>query len=405
MRIRIAIRNTFRNKRRTALNVFMIASGVASLILFKGFSANLILSIREGTIQFQYGHLQVARESLWKNSAENPNENLIPDYQGLLKRIQDVPSVKSATGWIGFYGLLGAKDRTVGAQLLSLDPVNESLRLSNLVMVEGKAANYTGGQKVLLGAGVASALRAKVGDNLNLLGYTYDGLVNALDVEVAGIFKSGLKEIDNVTAMIPLEVSQKLLDTKDVEKFIIYLKSTELTEDGRRAVSSLLDSGPRGLEIKPWYELAAFYKEVRSFYNLYDAVIQLIILSLVLIGILNTIGMSVFERTGEMGTMRALGETQRNIVRQFVLEGAVLGVFGGVVGAVAGAVLALVINAIDFRAPMPGASLPQRIQILLPIWNFVEALALTLAASMVAAVIPAVRAVKLEIVDALRRNI
>ncbi|MCM2322347.1 MAG: FtsX-like permease family protein [Oligoflexia bacterium] len=405
MRIKIAIRNTFRNKRRTALNVFMIASGVTSLILFKGFSANLILSIREGTIQFQYGHLQVARDGFWKNSAETPKENLIPDYQGLLKRIQGIPTVKSATGWIGFYGLLGAQDRTVGAQMLSLDPVNESLRLSNLVMIEGKATDYTGGQKVLLGAGVASALRAKVGDNLNLLGYTYDGLVNALDIEVVGIFKSGLKEIDNVTAMIPLEVSQKLLDTTDVEKFIIYLKSTDLTEQGQRSVADILSAGPQGLEIKPWHELAAFYKEVRSFYNLYDAVIQLIILGLVLIGILNTIGMSVFERTGEMGTMRAMGETQRNIVRQFVLEGAVLGVFGGVVGSIAGVVLALVINAIDFRAPMPGASLPQRIQILLPMWNFVEAMALTLVASMVAAAIPAVRASKLEIVDALRRNI
>lgn len=405
MRLRIAIRNTFRNKRRTALNVFMIASGVTSLVLFRGFSYQMLRDVREGMIHSDIGHLQVAQNSLWQQTAENPKDNLIPSYSALLERTRANPSVEAAAGRITFFGLVGSRDKSVAAQVLSIDPAFEKERMKQVNLIQGKALDSNSGQRMLLGAGLARSIRAKLGDSLNLLGYTYDGVVNAFDMEVSGIFQSGMSEIDNTTALVTLNMAQKLLDTDSVEKIVVYLKDTDHTDRAQHELSSNVFSATPTLKAKNWVELATIYHDLSEFYKVYDGVIEVIILCLVLIGILNTVGMSIFERTGEIGTMRALGETERNVVSQFILEGAVLGFFGGLTGVVSGIIIASILNAIEIPLTLPLASLPIPLKIALPFSIFIQAIILILVTSVVAAAIPALRATRLNIVDALRRNI
>lgn len=405
MRLKIAFRNTFRNKRRTTLNVFMIASGMASLVLFQGFSTRMLQSIRDGMIRSDLGHIQIAQKSLWDKTNESARDNLIPDYVKTVENIRTNPSVVSATGRIDFFGLVGSRDRTTAARMLSLDPAIEQGRLKEINIITGGPLSVGAGQKILLGSGLASTIRAKVGDNINLLGYTYDGVINAFDMEVVGIFRSGFSEIDNVTAVTTLEVAQRLLDTDSVEKIVVYLNDTDATNSALSQISENISKSSPTLRAKSWYDLSTLYRSVASFYRVYDRVIQLIILSLVLIGILNTVGMSIFERTGEIGTMRALGETEKKVVGQFVLEGIVLGVLGGIAGIASSLIVAHTVNALQIPLVMPGASAPVLIEIALPVRNFVEAGALTMITAVLAAAIPAMRATKLNIVDALRRNI
>jgi putative ABC transport system permease protein len=405
MRLKIAFRNTFRNKRRTALNVFMIAAGMTSLVLFQGFSHQMLKNIREGVIRSDLGHLQIAEQTLWEKTNESPRDNLIPQFGSLIEKIRANPSVVSASGRIDFFGLVGSRERSTAAHLLSLDPAVEQARIKEMNLIAGSPLTTGPGQRILLGSGLASSLRAKVGDNINLLGYTYDGVINAFDMEVAGIFQTHFSEIDNVTAVTTLDIAQKLLDTDSVEKIVVYLKNTELTDSVKEQLASDVEASSKNLRTKSWHELSTLYREVSAFYKVYDRVIQTIILSLVLIGILNTVGMSIFERTGEIGTMRALGETEKNVVGQFVLEGVVLGVLGGLTGIVSAIVIAYSLNALHIPLVMPGASTPIPLEIALPIRNFVEASLLTLVTTILAAGIPAVRATRLDIVDALRRNI
>src|SRR5690606_16866896 len=110
--------------------------------------------------------------------------------------------------------------------------------------------------------------------------------------------------------------------------------------------------------VKPWYEIAKLYRQVEEFNRVQNLVLEVIILSLILLGILNTIGMSVFERTGEIGTIAALGENATAIVAQFVLEGAILGFLGSIAGVGCGALLTAFINWLEIQLVMPGASQP-----------------------------------------------
>lgn len=383
----------------------MIAAGMTSVVLFQGFSSRMLETVREGMIRSDLGHIQIAQTVLWEKTNESARDNLIPDYAKLVDNIRSNPNVASATGRIDFYGLVGSRDRTTAARILSLDPAIEQNRLKEINVINGKPLSTSAEQQILLGSGLASTIRAKVGDNINLLGYTYDGVINAFDMEVAGIFRTGFSEIDNVTAITTLNIAQRLLDTDSVEKVVVYLNKTDLTQPTLNQISANLSKTSKTLRARPWYDLSTLYREVSAFYGVYDRVIQTIILSLVLIGILNTVGMSIFERTGEIGTMRALGETEKNVVVQFVLEGAVLGVLGGIAGVISSIVIGHIVNMMNITLIMPGASTPVPLEIALRVRNFIEAGVLTIITAVVAAAIPAVRATKLNIVDALRRNI
>src|SRR5208283_2813244 len=120
------------------------------------------------------------------------------------------------------------------------------------------------------------------------------------------------------------------------EQLIVGLDDTANTASALTGIRELV-KGEAGVVAKPWSELSEYYNQVDSFFHTQNGVIAFIILCLVVLGVLNTIGMSIYERVGEIGTLRALGETERAILVQFLIEGGILGVIGAFTGVVVGA--------------------------------------------------------------------
>ncbi|MFM8313565.1 MAG: hypothetical protein ACKOA8_04710, partial [Deltaproteobacteria bacterium] len=106
LRIKIAMRNAFRNRRRSLLSIFMIAGAVCSIILFEGFTYNMVEGLRETTIETQTGHLQIALDTYWEKKKLKPKENLIHNYSKILKELNQDPRIKYAAGRLEFFGLL-----------------------------------------------------------------------------------------------------------------------------------------------------------------------------------------------------------------------------------------------------------------------------------------------------------
>ena len=110
-------------------------------------------------------------------------------------------------------------------------------------------------------------------------------------------------------------------------------------------------------EIVPWIKLSDFYNKVAALYERQFGLVRLIIAAVIVLGITNTMMMSVLERTSEIGTALAIGRKRSAILRGFVLEGGLLGIAGGVVGLVTGLLLAHAISAIGIpMPPSPGMS-------------------------------------------------
>ena len=135
-------------------------------------------------------------------------------------------------------------------------------------------------------------------------------------------------------------------------------------------------------------------------------VMQFIILFMVLLGVANSVNMSVFERVGEFGTMMSLGSRSSQVTRLILTESVLLGLIGSTIGVVVGVGLALAISSVGIpMPPPPNANIGYTARIQLIPTAIIVSFAIGLSATVLAAILPAKRVARMPIVDALRQNI
>lgn len=405
LRLRLALLNAFRNARRSLLNVLMIAGGISAIVVFEGFSHHQVDHLRDILIASESGHIQIARPGFWDGSEEVPMKRMLAEPTPLADSLRSLPHVKWVSGRLTFFGMLSAHDRAIAGRILAFDPSIEKDSIRDFILASGAAISSPDQHQAMFGAGLASQLGVKPGDQVTLLANTVNGVANAVDAEVTGTFNTGLEDVDNTTVVLPLRFAQVLLDTEAVDKLILSLDDTLRTWEVKAAAEGHLAKSSDGLVAKAWNETSKLFTEVVDFYAVYNGMMSAIILSLVLVGILNTVGMSIFERTGEIGTLGSLGEPRRALVFQFGLEGLILGAVGSLAGTAIGIVAIRAVNAMKILLTIPGASVPVLMKVDTLPSAFLSASLLSIAATLVASLIPASRATRMPIVDALRRNI
>lgn len=405
MKLKIALRNILRNKHRTILNLFMIAGGFCAIVMFQGFAERLLIDLRYSAINNQYGHLQVAKKNYWDQKATDAaKDRIIENASEIIEKLKKIPGVEYASGRITFYGLISTGDQTISAQFVGFDPNVETRMRKGIRIREGKSFTDVDfkNNPVVGGIGIVRMLNGKVGQDLTILCHTFDGVVNAIDVNLAGVFATGLVEVDDTTIYLPLEIAQKLLDTNAVERIITLVNNDDKLPAIKNEITSTI---PDSLHVKEWTELAFLFTQVEDFYAVQNLVIEIIILLLVLLSISNTVGMSIYERTGEIGTLRAMGDKSSDIVKGFCLEGIMLGIIGSIFGSLLAVVLTYFTNFLAIPITMPGATLPLPLLIeIIPKTYFLSGLLLVIT-TVAATYVPSSRISRMNIVEALRHNI
>src|SRR2546426_220550 len=339
---KLALRNVFRNRRRTLITLAAMGFGAAAIIVFGGFVHSIYYGVRESTIRSQVGHIQIYRKGYSEKGNLAPFDYLIADYPALRDELRRFPHVKTVTARLGFSGLVSTGDTTTAFVGSGVVPEGE-LDLSALaVIVDGKELATREPRGITLGVGLARAFGVKPGDDLMLLTTTKAGAINALAVKVRGVWESGEKAYDDRFLRIGLPETQRVLDLEggEVQSVVLLLDATDNTARVRESLERLIRDRGLDLEIKTWEDLALRYHQVRELFGRIFAVLTLIVSIMVVFGITNTMTMAIFERTREIGTVMALGTRRRGVVSMFVLEGFVLGVLGAVAGVVLGVVLA-----------------------------------------------------------------
>jgi putative ABC transport system permease protein len=405
MGFRIALRSVFRNGRRTLLTLSVIAVGVAVLVVFAGFTDNMEETLREVTIKNQYGHLQLAQRGYWEDrSAGGLTRFLMDDYRAIRRDLEALPHVVRVAPSMEFMGLVGNGDVSLaflgrGVEIdADTDPTRNFPRLA-----EGTVSGGVAPDAAFLGKGLVSGLKSKLHDNSVLLTTTKAGALNAIDVSIAGVMETGAREFDNSMVIVPLARAQALLDTPGALKLSVYLDSTANLDSVFPEVERYLAERHPEVEARPWSELAGFYRQVVNMNRAVFHFIGLIIAVIATFSIANTFLMSLFERVPEVGTVRAMGATRFRILGIFLLEGLVLGVIGAVAGAGLGVAAAKLISIKGISIPaMPGFSMGYsgRINVVLP--AIVRAVSLGALTAVMASVYPALRAARLNIIEAIR---
>ncbi len=400
----LALRNIFRNKRRTAITFMAIITGVVSLIVFGGFIEYTFWGLREQTIKTQLGHIQLYEKGYSEKGIAEPSKYLIKNPQEIEKAISNIPNITMVTHRLTFSGLISTQEKTLPCKGIGVVVENERKMSDFETIVAGKQLDVDQTDGGIVGSELMKALGAKVGDYLTILTTTPDGVINAVDFKVVGIMQTGSQDYDSVFVKLPIQAVQNLLNTTSVEKIIVFLKDTKDTDKVAAMLTEVINKNKMDLELKTWSELAEFYWKVVGVYHGIFNVVKIIISVIALFSIANTITMSVYERVREIGTMRAIGTTRGRIITLFITEGALVGVFGGLLGIFVGILVAHIINMSGgiYISPPPGMSRGYVSLILIVPKVVFYAFSSIVVVAILSSIYPAYKASRLKIVEALQ---
>lgn len=398
--LRLALRNLFRNRVRSMITLGAILFGVCGLILSGGFVRDIFLQLGEALIHSQSGHAQIGHEAVFSYGSRSPERYLLEAPAELRASITDQPEVKDVMARITFSGLLnnGKTDYAIVGD--GVEPEGENRLGTHLHLVSGRMLENDDRFGIMLGEGVASALQLGVGDQATLLANTIHGALNTLNLEVVGIFQTFSKDFDARAIRIPLSAAQDLLLTDGVTKFVVTLHDTPLTGEFTTRMRQRL---PAHLAVHDWKQLNDFYGKTVDMYNQQFGFLKAMVLLMVCLSVINTVNMSLMERTWEFGTMRALGNRNRTIAGLIMSEASMLALLGASLGLALGISLAMIISGIGIpMPPPPNADLSYDAYIRIVPEVLLESWLIGLGATLLAALYPAWRFTRIPIIDALR---
>ncbi len=403
-RLSFALRSVFRQRVRSAGTLAAIALGVAGLILAGGFVQDVFVQLGESIIHSQSGHIQISREGYREGKTRSPEAFLIEQPDQLKRVLQDVPGVDLALARLSFVGVINNGKRDLGVIGDGVEPAAEARLGTYLSYIEGRALADGDKEGIVMGQGVARSLGLKTGDRVNLVISLAQGAVNTLDFEVIGVFQSFSKDFDARAIRIPLSAARNLMDNNSAHTVVLLLDKTENTDRVSASLRKTLVQ--QGYELASWRELSDFYDSTLQLYDRQFGVLRLIILLMVLLSVANSVNMTLFERTREFGTLLALGDRRASVFRLIMTESALLGLIGALLGVALGCIAAWIISAIGIpMPPPPNANIGYIAFIRLVPQDVLTAGVIGFVATCLAAVMPARRASRMPVVDALRQGV
>ena len=402
--LQLAFRNVFRNRRRTVMTLLMVGGGVAGLLLVGGFFAFMFRGLRESTIRNGLGHIQIFNAEHFRRDEVHVLDTGISDWQHVASNVRSADHVRGVAPRIEFYGMLSNGVKSSVFMGSAVDPDAERSMSFSPRLASGRdlAESSSGEVEALVGTGVARSMSVKVGDGLTILAVTADGALNGIDVQIVGIVNTGFKDLDDRYLRITLPSAQRLLQSDRVTNLVVGLDKTENTDAVAAAFTPRLSGLAQQMTMKKWIDLAAYYKQVRTLFSGIFLFLGIIVFFMVLMASVNTLLMAMMERTREIGTMLAMGTPRPWIVALFMLEATITAILGAAVGLIGGNLIGIALNASGLHLPPPpGLSTEMAFRVLHVPMLMIGASVMVVVSLALASILPAVRASRLQIAEAL----
>ena len=399
--LRIALRNVFRNKRRTAISVFAIFIGIGVMVAIRGFVNGFQRSLVTNTVEARLGAVQIHKKGFGTSVESSPLSLDFEDSAEARKRLLGIAGVRGVAARIHFPIMVNRQDTTVFALATAIEPLNEYAVCPEepKLVATGKPLSAEPG--ILVSTRLAKALGAALGDKITLLGNDRDGALNGIELPLTGVYESRMPGLER-TIVVTLPDARTLLrmDGRATELAI----GLKIPEEADRAAADAQALVGNEFEASSWRVQAKLVTDIMKFQNTILSVISGIFLLVALTGIVNTMLMTVLERVREIGTMMAIGVRRKQIVFLFLAESAVMGWMGGVAGAAAGLAVTIWLGRRGVDISMPGMTVSNVLRpYLLPPF-LAAAVVLAVVGATAAAVYPALRASKMRPVEALQHT-
>jgi len=461
MTLSLALRNLFRNPRRSLTTLLAMVLGLMAVLLLGGFIRDITYQLQSDYVR-RTGHLQVQRSGYFLYGSGNPSAYGIPRYERVLSRLQHdavlAPMLVVATPILQFGGIAGnfaaGISRTVyvsgviGEDQSLMAEWNEhqrrmlrphmtlagsapdaavigigvgrvlglcaALAIPDCRSVAEPAGSAGGGSLPGDIASLAESTRtaptpgSDSQTRIEILATNAHGAPNVVTAEVLKAEFQGIKELDDVYVGLHLAHAQRLVfgrEAPQVTAIALQLKHTEDMPAARARIAAVFaENGERDLEVIDYETLSPFYGQTLSMFGVIFGFVSVLIGAVVLFTISNTMSMTVVERTVEIGTVRALGIRRRGIRWMFLAEGIVLGTAACLLGTVSSIAVAWAVNSLGLTWTPPARIEPVPLAVLIvgEYWMIFASAAGLVAVASLSAMLPAMRASRMNIVDALR---
>ncbi|MCX6058521.1 MAG: ABC transporter permease [Chloroflexi bacterium] len=399
--LKMAFRDLGRNRRRSFFSALAVGAGLALLILMASVIEGEMGSAIESAIKLQSGHIQIRAVTYNENKSSLKWVDLIENPEQIAGQIGALNQVKAVTPRLYASGFLSSGTQSAGARITGIDPLSPASDPYREGVVSGNFISPDDREAVLIGKPMADKLNLKVGDNVSLSLNTSDGNVQDQTFTVKGIYSTNTYGFDSATVFLPLVKAQAITQTENhASTIFILLKDTALTDSVLPAlhVSS-------NLEIKTWKDLNALFVDYEAMAQSYISIFYLIILAISASVIINTLIMSVYERTREIGILSAIGMRGNRIMMLFLAESSMLAVGGVIMGLIIGVLATLYFNVNGFyigNMGLSGILITDTIYAKLTTDNLINLTIMTFVVTLLSGFYPAVMASRMQPVAALR---
>lgn len=401
MDLKIAFRNVFRNRRRTAFSLAVIVVGTAIFLFALAFIGETLRSARTAIV-CETGAVQVADRRLFDNDASSTDVLIPPDLRlQVLALVADRPGVTGTAWQLDFAGLVGDEQ---GSTLILGRGVTTCSCVEGYTCfaIEGSELPDDDSREVLLGRALATKLQVKIGDRVNVATGTVAGNFNAATLTVVGTFSYGIAAVEKQLGLFPVAFVQRLLKTDGVARLLIGLDDPQDASAFAASLGDDLMAQGIPLVARTWEDLSPSYGSLRTFYAAFSGLAGLAVFVLVFFSVVEILTISFLERTREVGTVRAFGATRWRVFRGFLMEGALLGVLGAAIGVAVGFLAASLFNAIGFTSTPPGGAVPQVLRLALTPSTGLTPFVTVLLATVASSLYPAWKNSRLRVVQALQ---
>ena len=402
--LQMAFRNVLRQRSRATVALIAISVGVAAMVVAGGFIHDVYIQFAESLIHSQYGHLQVHRNGYALRGIQRPTDYLIDDAGTVVQQIEHTGGIDIVLSRLRFTGLatVGGADVPIIGE--GVEPDAENHLGSFVRLVSGRLLRNTDRTAVIIGEGLASALRVQSGDRMSVSVSVREGAVNNLEFDVVGVFKSYSKDFDQRAVRLPLSAAQELLDARAVNEIVVVLRDSADVAASEFELRRMF--APHGFEIRTWRDLADFYNKTVELFDKQYGFLQGVLLMMIALSVANAINTMLFERMPEFGTMLALGDRRQRVFLSVIAECAILGIIGSGIGVFVGIAVASVLSIIGLpMPPPPNTDLGYVAQIRIVPAVIVHAFLIGVVSAVIAGIFPSLRIARTAPVEALRRAV
>lgn len=401
---RIAWRNLWRNPRRSMILISAVVVCIAGLVFTLSYINGILSQMVRSSIDFHTGELEVYRKGFIE---DHDPVNHIKAPEEILSFLGTLKGVKAFAPRVEGRGLISSSYSSSGVQIVGIEPSMEGdITLVKRSVVEGEYLPSGSERKIMIGRKMANKLKVGIGNKVVLTLQTVKEELASDVYRVVGVFETISSDFDKYMVYIPIEMARKLLE---IDSGVTGIAVRTHNMDSIPAVQVAINErfGSQEVEALTWGEIDPAVEEMVKISKQWNLIFFLAIFIILSIGIINTQNIAVYERMHELGVIKAMGTRPLSIFLMVMMETLFLGLVGLLVGFLLTYPIMIYfsikgLNLAMFSEGLEMFGLASRIYFDIVFEDVVYSALSVLITSFIGAIIPAIKASRLEPVKAMR---